>query len=112
MMQGLPHMDMFLQLEVSLLERKTRIEDKDKPKVVVRVELADEAGKSLMKDISHLNQWAWYGPAEPYKASSGFRDSFKPSTKVKYLLTIEVMEPDPKARNLYVEAIVHNSCSL
>jgi len=111
-MQGLPHKEMGLTLEVSLLDQKARIWEiiEHRPNVLIRAELVDETTKALISDDSHLNQVTW--ASNGIRAYIYLRIGFTPRIRTKYMLTIEVLEPDAKAGILSAEAIIQNSCSL
>ena len=106
---GLPHKGMDLRLEVGLRDPKAIIVD-HKPRVRLRVELLEEATRSLRNADTNLDQatWALIGE-ERNQASIYLRIGFTPKTAARYTLTIKVIEPDPNAGDVDSEAIMMNS---
>ena len=76
----------------------------------LRVELPEEATRSLRNADTNLDQatWALIGE-ERNQASIYLRIGFTPKTAARYTLTIKVIEPDPNAGDVDSEAIMMNS---
>ena len=111
-MQGLPHEEMTLTLEVSLANRNVKIKGNE-PDALMRFELVDDSGRSMVQEKSHLNQMPWsYNGLEGYehKASVDVGSDFKPNRRSKYTLTVEVLEPDTKARVHNTELVIWKFC--
>jgi hypothetical protein len=111
-LQGLPHEEMTLSLEVGLVDRVPKIKDNE-TNALVRFELADEPGNRIVQEESHLNQMHWsYNGLEGYrhKASVYIGQNFKTRTQSRYTLTVEIVEPDTTARAYTAELVIWSFC--
>lgn len=122
-MQGLPHEDMCFGFQTKLSDQNARAED-NKSDAVVRVVLTDEDGRIVIREEEPLSRWTWSGEFFVYHrghdrdegrenlkvADEGRGTYFKPRTKVKYTLTVEIVEPDSKGRYDEVKLEVANLC--
>jgi hypothetical protein len=124
-MQGLPHEEMCLGFQTKLSDQNATAED-NKSDALVKVVLVDEAGRIVIHEEERLSQWTWSGEFFVYHrghdrdegreilkvADEGRGTYFKPRTKVKYTLTVEIAEPDSKGRYDNAELEVANLCSV
>ena len=129
-MQGLPPEVMCLGFRTKPYDQNVRPEDREENKsdAFVRVLLVDDAGRTVIDEEECLTRWTWsYAGGEPSfvyqrghfssegKETLGVIDEahgtyFKPRTKVKYTLTVEIIEPDSKGRYDDVNLEMENLC--
>lgn len=122
-MQGLPHEEMCLGFQTKFSDQHTLTEG-DKSDALIKVILVDEAGRIVIHEEERLNLWTWSsdyfvyhrgrdndeGRETPRVVDEVHGTYFKPRTKVKYTLTVEIIKPDSKGKYNNAELEVANLC--
>lgn len=125
-MKGLPNEEMCLGFRTKLADQNAPFED-NKSDALVKVLLVDEAARIVVYEEERFTQWTWSAGGEDsvvyHRGHLGNQGQevlkvvdeahgtyFKPRTKVKYKLTVEITEPDSKGRYDNVELEIANLC--
>ena len=125
-MQGLPHEEMCLGFRTKLSDQNAPLED-NKSDALVKVLLVDEAGRTVVHEEERLTRWTWSsGGEDSFVYQRGHFNNegqetlrvideahgtyFKPRTKAKYTLTVEIIEPDSKGKYDNVKLEIANLC--
>lgn len=123
-MQGLPNEDLCLGFQTKVSNHDVTTEDR-RSDALVKVVLVDESGRTVLHEEERLNQWTWSGDSFVYHRGHDSHEArrisevvdegrgtyFKPRTRVKYTLTVEIIEPDSKGNFDSAELKVENLCS-
>lgn len=123
-LKGLPHSEMTLGFQITALESLAKQFD-DNIKTLVKVELRDEFNRVVIDEEASLDKWVWssnqMAGIKPFiyrrggdwqnknniKPDKGWGTYFKPRTRSKYLLIIEIKETDPKIQGKFeVDVII------
>jgi hypothetical protein len=119
-MQGLPHEEMCLGFKIPPSE-PLGIPEENRSDAVLNLLLVDDHGRTVIHQGGRLNSWVWssdgfvyHRGTDPDNNQKPLDDAhgtyFKPRTRAKYKLTIEILEPDSKLRYDRVEVQVHSLC--
>jgi len=125
-LQGLPHEMMCLGFRTKLLDPLPTFESSQSD-ALVKVILVDEAGQLVIHEQERLNRWTWsYGGEETFvyrrghygkdgqeilrANDEGWGTYFRPRTKIKYTLTVEIIEPKSKGKYQNAELEMANLC--
>lgn len=125
-LQGLPHEEMVLHFLTKLSDQNAPLED-NKSDALVKLLVVDEAGREVVYEEERLTQWTWSSGGEDSQiyhrgqyTNEGWEilkvideahgTYFKPRTKAKYTLTVEIIEPKSKGRYDNVKLEITNLC--
>jgi len=110
-LQGLPHEEMCLGFQAKVSDQNRLTED-DKSDAIITIILVDDAGRIVIHEQERLNLWTWSGDYFVYHRGGDNEKNtarlkvvdeahgtyFKPRSSTRYILTIEIIEPDSKGK--------------
>ena len=95
---NLPEVNFVVGVEISVAPQDQVVVEKQLINSVLSLELSESAGETLVAKKAALNTWTWSVPAEGHQAFIYGREKqatyFNARAKTKYVLTLNVLEPD------------------